>query len=102
MKRIGRHLAVVITAALAPMAYVAVATPAVSWADCDNNSWWDPAANVCRPLGVRPLDCQNGAWWDPTANVCRAPVATQPLACDYGSVWNPLTNMCLPVLPPPQ
>jgi hypothetical protein len=78
-KRIVRRLAVVVTAALAPMAYVAVATPAVSWADCDN-----------------------GSWWDPVANVCRAPVAPQPLNCDYGSLWNPLTNACLPILPPPQ
>nr|WP_085668637.1 hypothetical protein [Mycobacterium szulgai] len=102
MKRIGRRVAVVVTAALAPMAYTAIATPAISRADCDNGSWWDPVANVCRPSGVTPLDCENGAWWDPVANVCRGPVSGQPLNCDYGSLWNPATNQCVGVLPPPQ
>jgi hypothetical protein len=79
MKRPGRRLAVVVAAALAPMAYVTVAAPAIGWADCEN-----------------------GAWWDPVANVCREGVAPQPVACDFGSVWNPLNNACLPILPPPR
>ena len=58
MKTFGRRLAVGATAALASMAYVAISAPAVSWADCDSHSWWDPVANMCRPLGVTPLDCQ--------------------------------------------
>jgi hypothetical protein len=62
--------------AFVPMATVTIATPAVSSAQCANGEWWDPTANVCRPLGVgaQPLACDNGWWWDPTANVCRPPL----------------------------
>lgn len=102
MNGVGRCLGGVAAAALAPMAYVTIISPAVSSADCGPNSWWDPGANVCRPFAPVPLNCQNGSWWDPVANVCRPPVAPQPIDCGYGSVWNPLTNVCLPVLPPPQ
>lgn len=72
----ARQLAAVVTMALVPMAATTIATPAVSSADCADGQWWDPTANVCRPLGVgpQPLACDNGWWWDPGANVCRPPV----------------------------
>jgi hypothetical protein len=102
MKNFGRRLAVGITAALAPMAFVTIATPAVSSAECANTEWWDPVAGVCRPLVVAPLDCENGSWWDPVANACRPTVANEPLACQFGSYWDPVANICRTVfvLPP--
>ena len=101
MRKFGRRLAAGTTAALAAMAFVTIAAPAVSSAQCDNTQWWDPVANVCRPLVVVPLDCENGFWWDPVANVCR-PSVTQPLACEFGSFWDPVANVCRTVfvLPP--
>ncbi|MDT5102980.1 MAG: hypothetical protein QOI25_493 [Mycobacterium sp.] len=90
--------------ALAPMAAVTIATPAVSSAQCANGEWWDPTADVCRPLGVgpQPLACESGQWWDPTANVCRPlGVGAQPLACDNGWWWDPTANVCRPPLIPP-
>jgi hypothetical protein len=93
------RLAVVSAVVLAPLAAVTVATPAVSSAQCANGSWWDPVANVCRPLV--PLACENGSWWDPVANVCRPPVVPPPPACGYGSYWDPVGNVCRQVLPRP-
>jgi hypothetical protein len=73
MRTVVRHL-VPIMVALALMAAVTIATPAVSSAECADGEWWDPTGKVCRPLGVgpQPLACESGQWWDPTANVCRA------------------------------
>jgi len=69
---IGRLARALLLAAAA----VAFATPSASWADpinCDPGQWWDPTANVCRPLGQgpQPLNCPPGQYWDPTTNVCR-------------------------------
>ena len=77
MRKFVRRLAPIAAMALIPMAAV-TAMPAVGSADpisCDPGQWWDPTANVCRPLGVgpQPLACDNGWWWDPAANVCRPP-----------------------------
>ena len=71
------HLVPIIMVALASMAAVTIATPAVSSAECADGEWWDQTANVCRPLGVgpQPLACDNGWWWDPAANICRPLVA---------------------------
>ncbi|HXB86621.1 MAG TPA: hypothetical protein VNW74_11205 [Mycobacterium sp.] len=75
MRKIVRRLAAVAAMALIPMAAVA-AMPAVGSADptnCDPGQWWDPTANICRPLGQgpQPLNCDPGQYWDPTTNVCR-------------------------------
>ena len=101
MRKFARRLLVGATAAFASTAFVTIVTPAVSFADCDNTQWWDPVANLCRPLVVTPLDCENGSWWDPVGNVCR-PLVTQPLGCDFGSYWDPVANVCRTVfvLPP--
>ena len=69
---IGRLTSTLVLAAAA----VAVAMPAVGHADpinCDPGQWWDPTANICRPLGQgpQPLNCDPGQYWDPTTNVCR-------------------------------
>ncbi len=76
MRMFVRRLVVAAVIAFASMAAVTIATPAVSSADCADGEWWDPTANVCRPLGVgpQPLACDNGWWWDPGANECRPPV----------------------------
>jgi hypothetical protein len=90
--------------ALASMAAVTIATPAVSSADCADGEWWDPTGKVCRQLGVgpQPLACEPGQWWDPTANVCRPlGVGPQPLACDNGWWWDPAANVCRPPAVPP-
>jgi hypothetical protein len=73
MSTFVRNLVLVAVLALAPMAAVTVATPAIGKADCADGQWWDPTGKVCRPLGVgpQPLACDPGQWWDPTANVCR-------------------------------
>jgi hypothetical protein len=101
MRSFVRRLAVIGWAAPAMVAFATAVTPAVSSAQCDNG-WWDPVANVCRPLVVPPpLACDNGWWWDPVANVCRPPVVPPPLACDNGWWWDPVANVCRPpVLPP--
>ena len=80
MMRFVLRLVSAAMAALATMAAVAIVTPAVSKADCAGGEWWDPTANVCRPLGVgpQPLACDNGSWWDPAANVCRPPAVPPP------------------------
>ena len=101
VKPIAR-LVTAVTLAFAPMAVVTVATPAVSFADCENGDWWDPVANVCRPPVVPPpLLCENGWWWDPVANVCRPPVVPPPPMCDNGWWWDPVANVCQPPLIPP-
>jgi hypothetical protein len=104
MWKIVCRLVSVTAMVLAPMAVVTTVSPGVSSADCANGEWWDPTANMCRPLGVgpQPLACEPGQWWDPTANVCRPlGVGPQPLACDNGSWWDPVSNSCRPPLLPP-
>jgi hypothetical protein len=79
MRKSVRRAAAVVMSALAPMAVVTIATPAVSSAQCEAGWWWDPVANVCRPPVVPPPPgCDNGWWWDPTANVCRPPLIPPP------------------------
>ncbi|MGV0634113.1 hypothetical protein ABQE69_06770 [Mycolicibacillus trivialis] len=76
------QLAPVAMAMLAPLGAVAavtIATPAVGSAEplnCPAGQWWDPTANVCRPLnqGPQPLFCDNGWWWNPATNECAPPV----------------------------
>ncbi|GJF19056.1 hypothetical protein NGTWS1803_08720 [Mycolicibacterium cyprinidarum] len=67
----------IMTAAVAPIAALSLATSAVGTA--------------------QPLDCQNGYWWDPVANVCQPPVAPVPLNCAGGEYWNPVSNACRPL-----
>ena len=69
---IGRLVSALVLAAAA----VAIVMPQMSRADpinCDPGQWWDPTANICRPLGQgpQPLNCDPGQYWDPTTNVCR-------------------------------
>jgi hypothetical protein len=76
MNRLFRRLMPIIAAAAMPMAMALIALPATSSADplnCDPGQWWDPTANICRPLGQgpQPLNCPAGQWWDPNGNVCR-------------------------------
>ena len=58
MRKFVSRLVVVIASAIVSMAFVTVAAPGVSSADCDQGQWWDPVGNVCRPLA--PLGCQFG------------------------------------------
>ena len=72
MSKFIRRVAGVVAVALAPMAYVTVVSPGVSSAQCGWGSWWDPVADVCRPVvPPPPQDCGWGSWWDPVADVCR-------------------------------
>ncbi|MGV9802483.1 hypothetical protein ACWDTP_30985 [Mycobacterium sp. NPDC003449] len=88
--------------AVAPLAFVTIATPAISSAQCGGADWWDPVANTCRPPVGPPMACENGSWWDPVGNTCRPPVVPPPPACTDGSWWDPVGNTCRPpVLPPP-
>jgi len=99
VKDLIRRTAVAATAALAPLAFAVAINPAISNADCDNGSWWDPVANRCQ--GPVVPDCPGG-WWDPNLNKCRPPVATVPLNCTDGSWWDPVNNVCQPPLLPPR
>jgi hypothetical protein len=103
MRKLLRRLAVLSMLAWTSMAFVTVATPGVSSADC-GWGWWDPVANECRPWAVPPpLACENGAWWDPVANVCRPPAVPPPPLCDNGWWWDPAANVCQPpLIPPPE
>lgn len=49
MRTFVRCLAVIGSGAPALAAFAAVVAPAVSSAQC-GNGWWDPLANVCRPV----------------------------------------------------
>jgi hypothetical protein len=73
MRKFVRRLAPIAVMALAPMATVTIATPAVSWAQCDPGQYWEPFSKACLPLGQgpTPLACDPGQYWDPTTNVCR-------------------------------
>jgi hypothetical protein len=73
MRNLIARVASALVLAAAAMAFM---TPSASWADpanCDPGQYWDPTANVCRPLGqgAQPLNCDPGQYWDPTTNVCR-------------------------------
>jgi hypothetical protein len=54
MRTFVRRLVPVVVMALAPMAAVTIATPAVSLAQCANGEWWDAKANVCLPPLMPP------------------------------------------------
>lgn len=100
MSKSIRRMASVAAVALAPMAYVTVVSPSVSWADCAWGDWWDPVANVCRPVvPPPPQDCGWGNWWDPLGNTCRPVVPPPPQDCGAGNWWDPLGNVCRPVVP---
>jgi hypothetical protein len=47
MRTVVRHLVPSIMVALASMAAVTIATPAVSSAECADGEWWDPTGKVC-------------------------------------------------------
>ncbi|ORA34995.1 hypothetical protein [Mycobacterium aquaticum] len=98
MKTLQRA-AVLVVAAFVPMAFTAAVTPAVSRADCDNGSWWDPVTNSCQAPLVP--NCPDG-WWDPVANTCRPAISSTPLGCDNGWWWDPVANVCRPPVLPPQ
>ena len=53
-----QRAAVIAAATLAPMAITAAIAPAVSSADCDNGSWWDPVQNRCQAPLVQ--NCPGG------------------------------------------
>ena len=79
MPKLVGHLLAAAALAVAPIAAVAVTAPGTSNAaplDCPGGQWWDPTANICRPLGEgpQPLHCENGWWWDPASNHCVPPV----------------------------
>lgn len=102
MGTIFGRLAVAALLATTSAAFVTAITPATGAAaplDCADGQWWDPTANICRPLGEgpQPLNCAASEWWDPTANVCR-PLGEgpQPLNCADGWWWDPTTNSCTP------
>ena len=71
MRTVVRHLVPIVMVALALMAAVTIATPAVSSAECADGERWDPTGKVCRPLGVgpQPLACEPGQWWRQTSLV---------------------------------
>ena len=96
MRMLIRRMAVIFAAALVPFSIAAIATPAVSFADCDNGSWWDPVNNVCQPTVAQPLPCDNDWWWDPYVNICRPPMVGTPFACDNGWWWDPVVRRCRP------
>ncbi|WP_082975090.1 hypothetical protein [Mycobacterium sp. 1245805.9] len=58
MRWFGRRLAALVAVPFVSMA-AAVATPAVSWADCDRNMSWNTATGVCGPPPAPP------AWYTP-------------------------------------
>ncbi|MUL47775.1 hypothetical protein FZI85_26030 [Mycobacterium sp. CBMA293] len=97
MHKTLQRAAVIAAAAVAPMAITAAIAPAVSHADCDNGTWWDPVQNRCQAPLVQ--NCPGG-WWDPNINNCRPPVATTPLDCRDGAWWDPINNICRPPLLP--
>ena len=100
MSKFIRRVAGVVAVALAPMAYVTVVSPGVSSAQCDWGDWWDPIANVCRPIvPPAPQDCGWGNWWDPGTNVCRPVIPPAPQDCGWGNWWDPGANVCRPVVP---
>jgi hypothetical protein len=74
MKKLSGCLATVAAIALAPIG--AVTTPALSSAaplNCEPGQSYDPATNLCRPVGAEPepLRCEFGQFFDPVANACR-------------------------------
>ncbi|MDH6243231.1 hypothetical protein M2432_000860 [Mycobacterium sp. OTB74] len=99
MKKSLQRVGVIAATALAPMAFVAAVSPAISHADCEGGTWWDPVNNRCQAPLVQ--NCPGG-WWDPNINSCRPPLATVPLNCTNGSWWDPINNVCQPPVLPPQ
>jgi hypothetical protein len=100
MRKFVRRLAPIAVMALTPMATITIATPAVSWAQCDPGQYWEPFSKACLPLGQgpTPLNCPPGQWWDPSGNVCRQlGQGPTPLGCDPGQWWDPTTNVCRPL-----
>jgi hypothetical protein len=94
-------LAAAAAIALAPMAAMTMATPAVSSAqplDCEGGQFYDPVGNACQPIGPQPLNCEGGQFFDPVGNACR-PIGPQPLGCEDGQFWDPVGNVCRPVVP---
>lgn len=66
MRTFVRRLVPAVVIALASMAAVTIATPAVSSAQCANGEWWDPKSNVCRPPDAPlALPCDAGQWVGP-------------------------------------
>src|ERR1700757_165237 len=93
-----RRLVLIAAVGLASMAFVTIATPAVSSADCANGEWWDPTGKVCRALGVgpQPLDCPAGPGGGPAAKG-RPAAGRRPTAAGLpsGAVVGP-DGQCLP------
>lgn len=97
-----RRTAVILAATLMPFWTAVIVTPAVSFADCDDGTWWDPVNNVCQPTVVEPVPCDNDWWWDPYVNICRPPMVGPPLTCGNDWWWDPVIGRCRPPVIPPQ
>ena len=59
MRKFVNRLAVAIASAIVSMAFVTVATPGVSSADCDNGQWWDPVGGL-QSMACNLVECTQG------------------------------------------
>jgi hypothetical protein len=76
MSSFKRRVAGIVALALAPMAYMTVASPETSSAqppDCGAGLWWDPGTNACQPAGPPPPppECGRGEWFNHVTNECQ-------------------------------
>jgi hypothetical protein len=93
MRKVLRRLAVTVVVAVAPMA---LATPAVSSAECDGGRAWDPAVRLCDPPPPMPAWYQvpptyAQPWAPPWAPPPPPPTPLQQLL-RLQPVWDPRFN----------
>jgi hypothetical protein len=93
MRKVLRRLAVTVVVAVAPMA---LATPAVSWAECEGGRTWDPLARLCDPPPPMPAWYQvpptyAQPWAPPWAPPPPPPTPLQQLL-HLQPVWDPRFN----------
>lgn len=75
-----KRLAAILVAVLAPLAFVTVVPPAVSYAtECGEDTEWDEDSDTCVGLGA---DCGDGTEFDEESNTCWAEQADPPPAPD--------------------
>lgn len=92
------RLAAIFVAVLAPLAFVIVVSPAMSYAtECGEDTEWDQDTDTC--VGTGP-GCGDGTQYDPDSNSCWADAPDPPPAPEAPDLSPVLDNFsvdfCLP------
>ena len=73
--------------------YTPYPSPTTTATSCGAGYYWEPLANMCKPVGyTTTAPCPSGQWWDTARQACTSTATT----CVTGYYWDSTANMCKP------